>query len=232
MAKFTILVSANERAEVRQALDDLGMPTDLPFDFQLFTERGSVVAERKVIPDDLISSISDGRLARECAAMREASEYRVVILEGHFRYTSDGGLRIGNRPTRWSKKAVRNIIRSIRYVEGCDIEYSDDILDTVEVLKELQFYFDKKEHLSMRVRPKFESDWLIPTYEERFIYWLQGFRPRIGIVHSRAIAKVFHNPMEVGQAYADGTLVEKLISVPGIGNTLAKGFIEFWKGKA
>ena len=230
MIQLTILVSSNERTEVKQALGDLGMVANIPFDFQLFTERGSVPCERKKIPDDLMASIGDGRLAKECAAMRQESEFRVVILEGRFSYTSDDRLRIGNRPSRWTRKAVRNIIRSIKYVEGCDIEYSDNILDTVEVLKELQAYFDKDKHLSLRIRPRFESSWLVPVYEERFIYWLQGCGFGISVVRARAISQVFKTPMEVGQAYVDGTLAEKLVSIPGIGKTLAKGFVEFWEG--
>lgn len=226
-----ILVSANERAEVKDALGDLGMAVDLPFDFLIYTNRGPVAVERKYFPDDFISSVRDGRFARECAAMREKAEYRIIVCEGEGKYTHDGKLRMRNKPTAWTRAGVRNLKRSLRYVEGCDIEYSSSIVDTVEVLKELHKYFDAATHVSLRTRPKFESNWLVPIYEERFIYWVQGIGKGISIVRARTIAKIFHSPMEICAAHVDGTLTEKLISIPGIGQTIAKGFSKFWEGE-
>lgn len=221
---MTILVSPNE-SEVKKALGDDGFEAPLPFDFLLYTSRGPIPAERKRFPDDFIASVKDGRWAREAAAMRQYSPYCIGIIEGEGRYTSDDKLRIGNRVSQWSRAGVRNMFRSLRYVEGVDLEFTSDILDTVECLKEMQAYFDKDTHISLRTRPRFESDWFTPVYEERFIYWLQGCGAGISIVRARAFAKVFKNPGEVFNAS-----VEDFMSIPGIGPTMAKNVYNFLRG--
>ena len=220
-----ILVSSNEWPRVEQDLGEEGISTELPFDFLLYTNKGAVSGERKTFPDDFIASAKDGRLAKELAAMREQTEYRIVILEGSPRYTYEGMLRIGNRPSSWSKAGIRNLIRSIRYVEGADVEWSENIHETVTILKELQKYFDTEKHLSLRIRPRFESDWYIPVYGERFVYWLQGCGPGISVVRAKAISKVFKTPMELFTAS-----IEDIQSVPGIGGKTANSIYNFLRG--
>jgi len=233
MAKlFTILVSPNERAEMKSALGEYGFEIPIPFDFLLYTSRGPIPRERKVFPGDFLASIGDGRFAKECAAMREISQYPGIILEGSPNYNSEGILRVNGRFSRWNKKGIRNMIRSLKYVESCDVEWSDSIEDTVEILKENQEYFDNPRHLSLRRRQKFESDWYSPVYEERFIFWLQGCGKGISVTRARLISQKFKTPMEVGQAFADETLRDKLMELPGIGKVIADNFCKFWSGES
>ena len=227
-----ILVSSNERIEVRQALGELGLEASLPFDFLMYSMRGSIAAERKQFPGDFVASVRDGRLAKECAAMRQETPWRVVIVEGEPRYSAGGKLILQGKPSEWTRKGIRNLFRSIRYVEGCDVEFSMDIQDTVEVLKEVQSYFDQKDHLSLRRRPSFESSWPVPIYEERFVHWLQGCGPQFSIIRARAIAQIFKSPLEIASAYMDGTLTERLKSIHGISDKLAGAFVGFWEGTA
>ena len=182
-------------------------------------------AERKLFPEDLLASVRDGRLARECAAMRQASPYRVVIVERQGSYTIDNHLRIKGRPSDWTKAGVRNLLGSIRYVEGCDIEFSDDILDTIEVLKEIQRYFDEEKHLSLRIRSKFESNWVIPIYEERLTHFYQGL-PGISIILARKLAEKFPNPMSLFSAS-----VEDIDTITLFGRKRAERIMNFLHGK-
>ena len=228
---ITILVSPNERRPVKTALGELGLEYPIPYDFQLFTKRGIVAVERKFFPDDLIASVRDGRLAKECAAMRQNAQFCFVIKEGRGRYTRDGKLKIGNKPSSWTRSGVRNLLRSIRFVEGAGIEESANIKDTIEILKELQRYFDNPTHVGIRVRPSFESNWPVPVYEERFVYWLQGCGQGISIIRARAIAKEFKNPLEIATAYMDGTLHDRLTSISGIGSKIANSISSFWRGE-
>lgn len=218
---MTILVSSNERQEIKEALGELGFDANLPFDFLIFTLRGSIGAERKFFPDDMMSSARDGRLAKELAAIREACQYGVLIAEGEAKYTTEGKLRIGNRPSAWTRAGVRNLFRSIRYVEGVDVEYSANILDTVEVLKELQRYFDTDVHVSLRTRPKFESSWYLPVYEERLIHFYQGL-PGISIILARKLAERFPSPMSLFSAAK-----EELMEVGKFGQLRAGKIIQF-----
>lgn len=223
-----VIVSPSEPEELINILGENALVDNfaesIGADYVLFTNRGTLLIQRKTIPD-LIASVRDGRLAKECAAMRQASEYRVVILEGKPTYTTEGFLRIGRIKSRWTKAGIRNLMRSIRYVEGVDIEWSDSIGDTADCLKELQKYFDQENHLSLRTRPKFESSWFTPTFEERFTFWLQGCGSGISIKRARAIAKVFRSPMEVFTASID-----ELSQIPGIGKVLATNLCNFLRG--
>jgi len=220
-----ILTSPNERTEVKQALGDLYLSSDLPFDFLLLTARGSVAVERKQFPDDFIASVKDGRFSRECAAMREETEYRIIISEGHGSYTVNEKLRIGGRESEWTRQGVRNVRRSLRYVEGCDIEDTESIKDTARCLIELQNYFDTISHISMRSRPGFETAWAVPTYEERYIYWLQGCGPGIKARRARMIAKVYKTPFELMNATP-----QDLLQIDGIGKNMANSIYNFLRG--
>ena len=222
-----VLVSPNE-SEVRKELDKrgIGIEHNMPYDFQLITARGKVPVERKRFPEDFVASVQDGRMARECAAMRQDSEYRFLIVEGRDIYTRGGLLLIGDRPSRWTRTGIRNMCRSIRFVEGVDIEFTENIPDTVDCLVELQHYFDVESHVSLRRRSTFESDWLVPTAEERMVFWLQGL-PSISVVRARKLAELFPNPMAVFSAS-----VEQLKEVDGIGDKLATGIYRFLRGEA
>lgn len=222
---MNIIVSSNERKKVRDALGEMAVVANLPYDFQLMTNRGLVALERKKFPSDFLASVEDSRLAKECASMRADSGYRILIVEGKGKYTKDGYLKRGTKVTRWTKSGIRNLMRSIRYVEATDIEFSDNIEGTVEILKELQEYFDADTHLSIRSRRKFTScTQFVPTYEERFNFFLQGL-PSINIIRARALAGVFKSPMEVFSAS-----VEDLKSIKGIGGKTATSIYNFLRG--
>ena len=230
---ITILVSPNEDSKVKQALGEMGFEFPIPYDFQLFTNNGIISRERKVYPEDLISSIGDGRLGRECAAMRERSQFPGVILEGRAHFTKEGYLKVGSRSTRWSRQGLHNILRSIKYVEGCDIDFTDDISDTVECLRETQSYFDNTDHSSLRTRPRFQSNWLVPTYEERYIYWLQGY-PTVSVHRAQAIAQVYPNPMAfLGAVFGDlgQPSIDSLLKVSGIAKGVGGAIIRFLEKK-
>ena len=228
---LTIVVSANEHREVKLALGKMALEDNLPYDFKLFTARGVVPRERKVFPSDFLASIYDGRMSRECAAMREDSQYPGVILEGQACYTTDGHLRNGRIVTNFTRASLRNLIRSIEYVEGCVVEWSSDIGDTVDILIETQTWFDKVNHNSLRTRQPIQTDWLRPTYQERYLYWLQGL-PTISISRAKKIAEVYPSPMSLLRAIvANGEFSQKaLTTVPGIGKGIAGTIAKFVSG--
>ena len=187
-----ILVSPNERDEMKSALGEIGLYAPMPFDFLIYTRRGILGAERKVFPSDFLASVDDGRLMKECAALRERARFRVIILEGLPRYTSSNHLISGTRPSRWTRDGIENMLRSIRYVMGCDPEWSDGIPDTVRLLRDLAGYFNG-EHRSLLTRPGFESNWPIPVYREQVDYFYQGL-PGIGVKRSHLLSEVFPSP--------------------------------------
>jgi len=219
-----ILVSSNEWPRFKKHLAEEGISTTQGFDFLQFTEAGLIASERKRVPGDLLASAEDGRLARECTAMREEADYGFVVCEGKFTYTQDGYLRDGKRLTRWTKTGVRNLLRSIRFVEGADIEFTANTRDTAQLLRDFQKYFDNPKHGGYRSRPTLSPAWYVSTFEERYLHWIQGL-PGISIGRANKIAGFFSNPMAVMSA----TLVDWK-GVPGIGDKTAKGIWEFLHG--
>ena len=217
----SILISPNERAAVKQAFGDRCVEYPLPYDFKLFTARGTVSAERKTNPDDLIASVTDGRLTKEFAAMREDSDFQLLVLEGKPKFSHDNQLLIGHRLTRWSRDGYRNLLRSIRYVEGIDIEFTANIADTAHSLLSLQLYMDMEKHVGLRARPKLEPSLLFTTQRDRFIYWLQGL-PGVSITRAMTISEYLTCPYQVCNSTE-----EQLCSIPGIGPKLARGIHAF-----
>jgi len=197
---YSILISSNERKPVMDALGECAVATNLPYDFRFYTKAGVVAAERKHFPNDLLASVTDGRLAKECAAMRHA-DYRVLISEGHGSYDQWGYLKNGKVTTRWTRGGIRNLYRSIRYVEGIDIEFTKNIADTAQCLHEMQNYFDHCDnHISLRVRNNLVSaKFMYRTMTERYLNWLQGL-PSVGYKRAMALSEAFTSPCTLFEA--------------------------------
>jgi len=227
-----ILVSSNELPRVIDELTKAGFDVyeaNLPFDFLLYTNSGPIARERKAFPSDFLASVQDGRFSRECAAMREASKFPGLIFEVQSRtrnlYTSDGHLRNGRKETNWTKAGVRNLCRSLRYVEGCDIERTVGVAGTADSLLETYHYFDSTSHLSLRQRPRIVTDWIVPTFEERYIHWLQGL-PAVSIRRARILSVRFPNPKSMHAASFDD-----IRACPSIGTVIATGIYGFLHGE-
>ena len=223
-----ILISPNElkNKKLKEALGEMACPENIPFDFMLITERGPVAVERKKFPQDFLASVEDGRFSSECAAMRDISEFCFLICEGRPRYSRFGKLMAGRRESRYTKAGFRNLCRSLQFIEGVSIEWSSSHEDTVRVLIELQDYFDKDKHLSLRTRPKLITQWFeSATYEQRFLFWLQGCGPGIGPVTAIELAKVFKTPSQLHSAEVDD-----IMSVKGVGKITASSIYNFLRG--
>jgi len=225
-----ILVVPGEVALIK-ALNGKALEHQMGFDIQLITKKGSIAIERKEFPGDFLASVSDGRFAKECAAMREVSEHRIVIKEGRSSFDRQGFLWNGGRITRWSRKGIRNLLRSLEYVEGVHIEETESIVDTAERLEELQLYFDG-EHKSLRTRQGVQSDWPNPTYQERYIRFLQGL-PGISVKRAELIAGTYPNPFAFCRAMCQGGELngDLLGELPRLGDKTITSIIRFWEGK-
>lgn len=199
----------------------------LPFDIEIFTKLGVVAIERKIIPEDLISSVTDGRLYKEIVAMREVSKFNIILFHGSFRYNRDNTLWVpGNKDAKrvgrsWTKKGIKNLCRTLEYVETLHIEWANDSEELVEVVAEVEKYFNQVNHLSLKVRPGLHTDWLIPTRQERIQYFYQGL-PSISAIRAKALTGKFPSPMNLYSA-----TVEDFKSIPGIGDKIATGIYNF-----
>ena len=193
-------------------------------DFMLITNRGIVVLQRKTILD-LIASVKDGRLAQQLPLMRKSSEFPILLVEGHFRYSRNGQLLNGRgRNRRWTKDGIRNLLRTVKYVELIDVEYSDSLRDTVRIIYQTQKYFDTKQHLSTKGRASISKDWIVPTYQERLIYFYQGL-PGLGVARAKVLSEHFKSSIDLHAAS-----VKDITAVPGFSKSTATVIYDFLRG--
>jgi ERCC4-type nuclease len=226
------LVNTNEPRKIKDMLCNAGA-IDTPldgYDVELYTERGTIPIERKEVPNDFLASITDGRLIKEIIAMRQVSEFYIVLLHGEMIFDRDDNLvipglvrsdRYMKYRRQWSRKAIKNLIRSIAYAEGAFVEVAENDSRLVEVIEELQDYFNDRHHLSLRKRPSIQTDWLIPTERESVRYFYAGI-PGIKTMKSAMLEKKFPVPSDLLTASKDD-----IMSIDGFGESTANRICEF-----
>ena len=221
-----VVITTNEPRQIRKLfLERLEIP--MAFDMSLYTEAGVIGIERKKVPDDLLGSVGDGRLNREILAMREETRIQILLLHGRMRFNRDGSLKVWRRrPQRygWTKRGITNLLRTIRYVEGVYVEEAGNDRELVQVVNDLQVYFDQKHHLSIKSRPRVETSWMVPTRGERVIYFYSGL-PGIAVIGAKKLYDIFPNPLQLYEAS-----LEDLMKVSGIGKVMATRIYNFLRG--
>ncbi len=194
------------------------------YDITLFTKFGRVGIERKKVPSDLLASVEDGRLGKEILAMREECSIMIVLFHGRMRFLSDSKLNLGKRLSRWTDKGIRNLRRTIQFVEGCYIEDAANDIEMVKVINEIQDYLDGKQHLSTKGRTAIRTDWIKSTYQERLRYFYDGL-PGVAASGAQKIASRFKTPLELY-----GASVEEIMEVPRMGKTVSTSIFNFLRG--
>ena len=219
---MSVIITTNEPMMIKKLFLDR-VETPMNFDMLLYTRKGKLPIERKKAPGDLLASVTDGRLGREIQAMRQESQFYVVLLHGVIRYHRDGTVVMyGNKGRGWTKKGVRNLLRSLQLVEGCFIEQADNDRELVKVVDELQTYFDNwDKHLSLKTRPNLQTNWLIPNRMEKVIYFYSGL-PGISAIRAKALAERFVSPLDLYKAS-----IEDIMSLSGIGKGIANAIYTF-----
>ena len=212
-----ILISPSEPIELRQALGAVNnvLCEGLGADIIASTPKGLLGVQRKETPSDFLASLEDGRLCRELPLLVNGVDLPILLLEGRFSFDADNHLRIGSRPTRYTRQGISNLIRSISYCSGLSIEYSTSLTDTPSVVKEL-IDFLGREHKSLLKRPNLQGLWGKPTANEAMGYFYQGV-PGIGVVLSQSLMKVFPAPADLINAS-----LEDLKALPQIGKQRAE----------
>lgn len=201
---MNFLLTSNEPETIKDLFLDEAIIMPMDFDMMLYTKPGKVAIERKAVPGDLLASVDDGRLSREITSMREQADFSILILHGRMIFRNDGTLVIPghNRKTHWTKGAIKNMLRTIEYVEGVYIEEAETDEELVDLIYDLQEYFDKLRHTSIKSRPSIETQWIKPTKDERILYFYQGL-PGCSVVRARALFKNFPMPELLYQASYD-----------------------------
>ena len=218
------LIVPNEPRNIKDLFPDF-IECPQGFDMKIFTEAGTIGIERKHVPDDLLASVTDGRLGREILAMREECNFQVVLLHGIIRYHSDGTVNFGRKvKSRWTAIGVRNLLRTVQYVEGCYIEQAYSSWELPIIVQEMQEYFDNMSHNSLHSRPKLGSNWMIKTQEERIQQFYQGLEG-ISTVRARILADKYPHPFNLFSAS-----IEDICDINGFGKKTANQIYNFLHG--
>jgi ERCC4-type nuclease len=147
------------------------VPVNLPTDFGFYVGGQQRLIERKVCPQDFLSSIKD-RLRTQGLALAETGG--ALVLEGKFEYARDGRVLVNGYPRDWTIYQITGILMSLEDA-GIKILYSPSVQFTPHVLHEAYRWFSKTgtSFISRRPRPRYE--WGAPTLKERVLYAFQGF---------------------------------------------------------
>ena len=216
------MISAHEPRHIKRLFGDTAIEDpSMGYDMKLYTNPAVIGLERKKFPSDFLASIQDGRLNREILAMREDTDIQILVPHGRTpKYDKDGILTVvGDR--KWTKKGITNIFRTIQYVEGVYVEWAKNDAELVQMIHDLQDYFDKKEHDSLRSRPRIKTNWMVPSRAERIIYWMQGL-PGVGTTTAKKLYEKFPAPLLLFQANIDD-----IDDVPRVGKSMAVGIYNF-----
>lgn len=223
---MTFLISPTERDALKYT-NGRGIVSSIPerygADFLIFSPRGRCGIQRKKFPDDFFASIDDGRLAKELSQLAYL-EFRLLVPEGDPQYTSDGHL-MDERHARWTRRSVRNYLRSVRIQQGVDVEWSCDLKDTVDIVCELEEYLKTDIHRSTMTRPKnsvMKGEWGEFNKRDWARYFLQGL-PGVGSKRAEAIFDTFGRvPLEWSVS------PEEMQRVWGIGKKTARTLFELF----
>jgi ERCC4-type nuclease len=121
-----------------QALRFGGVPTVVATledgDLWASTADGAMLVVERKTPSDLLSSIKDGRLFQQAAAMRQRSQWAYLAVTGVLTDSMDGKVVTANRTTGWRWEDVQGALLTVQelgvMVVHCrgDEEYEEAIL--------------------------------------------------------------------------------------------------------
>lgn len=159
-------------------------------DFLFRGSEGWVGIQRKTYPDDLIGSVEGGRLQEQVYNLITHTHTPIILLEGLPSFSSNGSL-LRRRGQPWTRRQLRNLIRSVVACGIC-VEWVDDTADCAAALAEMVEYYRKPEHTALITRPKVAvpKKWGMPTKLGRAMFFLQGL-PGVGPTLARAILEHF-----------------------------------------
>lgn len=160
------------------------LPEQKGADILIFSKHGLIGLQRKEVPNDFISSFTDGRMSRSTSLLTGSCRFTRLIAEGKFKFFPDQRLVTGKidpktkrpEPSRFTRKHIRGMIFDIEFIRGIMIDWTDDIDDTVDYIRGLVDFVTKGKHLGLYSRPSVKGAWYVPSASEVQLWLLQGFQ--------------------------------------------------------
>jgi ERCC4-type nuclease len=181
-----VLVSPAEPAALR-ALGTVSAECErMGADFLLLSATLGVIGVQRKTVTDLIGSLADGRVERELIDMRKLG-IAIWVIEGEPEW-GEGGQCLTSR-VPYTITHHHGVLLSLM-LEGGWVMTTRDMRGTMGLLKDLQAWALKREHISMRNRAG-KEDYLGLTVRENWqIHLLQSF-PGVGFKTARGILSHF-----------------------------------------
>lgn len=203
------------------------IPEEKGADVLAYTSQGLLGIQRKAVPSDFISSITDGRMARETALLKQHCKFKLLLCEGRFRYYPNGRLAIDRKTSsQFTRKQIRGMLFDIRYVMGVDVDYTEDIEDTADYIVWQVDLMNQKKHLGLYHRPAVQGSWYVPTAKDIDLWLLQSF-PGIGPAIADNIIRSFGGKVPLRWTCT----LEELAQVDGLSRKRAEGMWEILEGR-
>ena len=93
----------------------------------------TVGIERKTA-SDFLGSFASGRLGSQLDRLAATYTYPILLLEGEFKMTTDGRIKIKSRVTKWSHAAVQMFLWSLQR-RGVQILHTAGVAETADLVR-------------------------------------------------------------------------------------------------
>ncbi len=181
-------------------------------DFLMLAKTVRVGVQRKQFPNDLLSSLADGRLYDQIRKMGELDQAS-LILEGYGQWTADGTLM---HLTNFTRRQLHGLILSLSFEFGIQVFQVRDMAETVELLINMERWIHKPAHTSLLRRPSAEKDsWSQKSDRMNGIHLIQSF----GGIGPTIAANIYDHYGKVPMTWDEGI---DLTDVKGVGKEKAK----------
>lgn len=179
-------------------------------------ENKMVLIERKSI-NDLLGSMSSGRLHRQVRNLLATDCIPMLLIEGYMGSDRHGKIKAyrGRKVSSWPYTTIQNFLISGQ-LNGLYIVQSSGTFCTAKVICSLYDYFQKKEHTSLierQVKVKSVSQTDTNSRQTALVAAIPG----VGIKLARTLLKRFGSP----RCIADAT-IDELCTVNGVGKKKAE----------
>lgn len=209
-----MLIAPSEPPKLKAIGRSSSVPERMGVDV-LFGAKGKLTGIQRKEYKDLLASLHDGRLQRELAQMKVLGR-AILLVEGRPAWTLDGEyLGDNGYGWKWTRIQHHNMLMSIQDM-GVDVLTTDDLDETVEVVRGLREWARKPEHLSLSRRPKVKGTWGKASNRDFARHLLQSF-DGIGVKQADAIIDFFGGVPLIWLCTK-----EQLMKVPGIGKVRAE----------
>jgi ERCC4-type nuclease len=204
------IVDTREPLGIRQPLVRAGWREKaLPCgDMQFYDSCSEVVlVERKTVKQFLID-LSSGQLQRQARLLAEASQFPILLIEGHWTVDSQGYLPDGYHT--WEQ--AWNALQSLQDI-GCRLQLTSSLEHTIERIFQLKEYYEKAYHSSVARHPSGDSRISVLSH-------IHG----IDKAKSERILEALPTLQQVANA-----AIEQLIEIDGVGPKLAQRIYQFFR---